>query len=105
MRSQKIAVVQPRFRAQAGLLSLCFVLAGVRPAKAQQAPAASRLEHADKEPQNWMTYYGNYSGWSYSPLDQISRKNVKQLVPVWAFAAGAPPLDSSLRPGLMSAPL
>jgi alcohol dehydrogenase (cytochrome c) len=34
------------------------------------------------EPQNWLMYRGNYSGWGYSPLDQITPANVKKLVPV-----------------------
>jgi protein-tyrosine phosphatase len=65
---------------------------------AAQDPMAARIEHAGNEPQNWLTYYGNYGAWSYSPLNQIARENVKQIVPVWAFPAGYPkcvhfPLD------------
>src|SRR5262249_6351236 len=50
------------------------------------------------EPQNWLMYRGNFSGWGYSPLDQITPANVKKLVPVWSFSTGvneghaAPPL-------------
>jgi len=40
------------------------------------------------EPQNWLMYRGNYSGWGYSPLDQITPANVKKLVPVWTFSTG-----------------
>ena len=29
-----------------------------------------RLLHADKEPQNWLTYSGGYSSHRYSTLDQ-----------------------------------
>lgn len=63
----------------------------------------SRLEHAEKEPQNWLTLYGNYSGWNYSSLEQINRKNVDRLVPVWAFPTGfsKPPLTT----GLLAPPL
>ena len=66
---------------------------------AQDATWQSRLEHADKEPQNWLTVYGNYAGWDYSPLDQINRKNVDRLVPVWAFPTGLsrPPLTTGLQ--------
>src|SRR5712671_850537 len=43
------------------MLSIIFLgLLVAVPAVAQE-PAASRIEHADKEPQNWLTYYGNYS--------------------------------------------
>jgi alcohol dehydrogenase (cytochrome c) len=79
------------------------IFVGARSGAAQE-PAASRIEHADKEPQNWLTYYGNYGAWSYSPLNQITRDNVKQLVPVWALPAGTP-TNPSLRPGLEAAPL
>jgi alcohol dehydrogenase (cytochrome c) len=47
-----------------------------------------RLLNADKEPQNWLTYYGNYRGWRYSALDQINTTNVKRLVVKWAFQTG-----------------
>ena len=40
-----------------------------------------RLIEARSEPQNWLTYGGTYDAWRYSPLDQIDRKNVKDLVP------------------------
>jgi alcohol dehydrogenase (cytochrome c) len=83
------------------LLSIVVVLP--RTAGAQNQPDASRLEHTDREPQNWLTYYGNYAGWSYSPLDQITRQNVKKLVPVWSFAAGVS--NPGLRQGLEAAPL
>ena len=83
------------------LLSIVVVL--TRTAGAQNQPDASRLEHTDREPQNWLTYYGNYAGWSYSPLDQITRQNVKKLVPVWSFAAGVS--NPGLRQGLEAAPL
>src|SRR5258705_3208408 len=90
---------------RAGFLALCLVLLGVHTTVAQQAPMASRLEHSEKEPQNWLTFYGNYKGWSYSPLNQITRENVKQLAPVWALSAGVPPADPILRPGLQAGPL
>jgi alcohol dehydrogenase (cytochrome c) len=38
-----------------------------------------RLLHADKEPQNWLTYSGGYSSQRYSTLDQINKNNVKNL--------------------------
>jgi len=50
------------------------------------------------EPQNWLMTRGNYAGWSYSSLDQITVGNVKNLAPVWSIATGvdsgheAPPL-------------
>lgn len=50
------------------------------------------------EPENWLSWRGNYAGWGYSPLDQITAENVKDLVPVWTYATGlqeghqAPPM-------------
>ena len=43
---------------------------------------------ANPEPENWLMTRGNYSGWSYSPLDQINISNVKGLTPVWTISTG-----------------
>jgi hypothetical protein len=40
---------------------------------AGQEVTPERLVHAGKEPQNWLTFFGNYRAWSYSPLNQITR--------------------------------
>jgi alcohol dehydrogenase (cytochrome c) len=53
-----------------------------------QEPTGRRIADAAKEPQNWLTYFGTYNAWRYSPLDQINRSNVKSLTPVWAFQTG-----------------
>jgi len=49
---------------------------------------ADRLLHTDREPQNWLTYYGNYRGWRYSPLAQINAGNVQKLTVKWSFVPG-----------------
>ena len=85
------------------MLVVVFSFAAVKRTSAQE-PTAARIEASEKEPQNWLTYYGNYGAWSYSRLDQITRANVKQLVPVWAFPTGFPP-SSIPRWGLEAAPL
>jgi alcohol dehydrogenase (cytochrome c) len=46
-----------------------------------------RLLRADSEPENWLTYSGNNSGWRYSPLKQITPANAKTLEMKWAFQA------------------
>jgi len=57
---------------------------------------AERLEAAD--PSDWLLPKGNYEGWMYSGLDDISTENVAQLKPVWVYSTGldsghqAPPL-------------
>ena len=42
----------------------------------------------DPEPENWLSYRGNYAGWGYSPLAQVNTANVRDLVPVWTFSTG-----------------
>jgi alcohol dehydrogenase (cytochrome c) len=47
-----------------------------------------RLANAAKEPHNWMNYFGTYDAQRYSTLKQVTRENVKQLLPAWAFQTG-----------------
>ncbi len=51
-----------------------------------QPVTAERLLHP--EDSNWLTIRRTYDGWGYSPLDQITPANVKQLRPVWVFSTG-----------------
>ena len=46
-----------------------------------------RLLRAAQEPDNWLTYSGNYSGQRYSALNQITPANVKDLEMKWVFQA------------------
>ncbi len=46
-----------------------------------------RLLHADREPQNWLTYSGSYQSQRYSALTQLNPTNVKDLQMHWAFQA------------------
>jgi len=48
-----------------------------------------RIVNSAKEPQNWMTYSGDYSGKRFSGLDQISVINVHSMVPKWVYQTGA----------------
>src|SRR5438270_6742089 len=50
---------------------------------------ADRLVNAAKEPQNWMTYSGDYSGKRFSTLGQINTKNVATLAAKWVYQTGA----------------
>jgi alcohol dehydrogenase (cytochrome c) len=68
------------------------------------ASAALADSSADKikncPPENWCAYHRTVdTAWRYSPLDQISAQNVKQLRPVWIFQPG------EVRQGLHSTPL
>ena len=58
-----------------------------------------RLNESRSEPHNWLSYYGSYDAWRYSELDQVSRDNVKKLIPVWTFQTGE--IDG----GLQSSPI
>jgi alcohol dehydrogenase (cytochrome c) len=46
---------------------------------------SQRLQNSDKEPQNWMTYGGNYAGHRYSLLTQITPENAKNLQLQWTY--------------------
>src|SRR5947209_15805215 len=50
---------------------------------------AERLVDSAKEPQNWMTYSGDYSGKRFSALDQINTANVPSLVAKWVYQLGS----------------
>ena len=79
------------------------LLMGLEPAMlTAQGPvsysAVTEQRLLNPEPHNWLMYRGNFNGWGYSPLEQITPANVKKLVPVWSFSTGvneghqAPPL-------------
>ena len=52
-------------------------------------PAAGRVRAQDGPTgADWPHYGGSYQFWRYSSLDQVNRKTVKKLVPVWAFQTG-----------------
>lgn len=79
------------------LLAGVAVLAGlaVSGARAEQAaaPKTAYKPVTDErlispEPENWLSYRGNYAGWGYSPLEQINAENVKRLVPAWTLSTG-----------------
>jgi PQQ-dependent dehydrogenase (methanol/ethanol family) len=44
-----------------------------------------RLRNAKAEPQNWLMYWGDYQGTHYSPLNQITPVNAKNLQGAWAM--------------------
>ena len=49
---------------------------------------AERLVNAAGEPQQWLTYAGNYNGSRFSPLDEITPANVQNLALQWVFQTG-----------------
>ncbi|HTS35069.1 MAG TPA: PQQ-dependent dehydrogenase, methanol/ethanol family [Candidatus Solibacter sp.] len=48
-----------------------------------------RLLNSAKEPQNWMTYSGDYSGKRFSGLDQINTTNASKITAKWVYQTGA----------------
>jgi PQQ-dependent dehydrogenase (methanol/ethanol family) len=70
---------------------------------ASQAIAADvtwdRLVNADKDPNNWVMYHGDFTGWHFSGLDQINTGNVNNLRLAWQHTPG------SSKRGIQSFPL
>src|SRR5579864_5212059 len=48
------------------------------------------LLNALKEPQNWLTYSGDYTGIRHRDLMQINSANAKDLRAAWMFQTGVP---------------
>src|SRR5260370_5424371 len=48
-----------------------------------------RLLNAGKEPQNWLTYSGDYAGRRFSSLDQVNTTNAHSLAAKWVYQTGA----------------
>jgi glucose dehydrogenase len=72
-------------------MTLQLVVAIAATVSSLLAPLASaqvtfeRLLKSSEEPQNWLTYSGDYEGHRFSALDQINTSNASSLVPKWAY--------------------
>jgi alcohol dehydrogenase (cytochrome c) len=44
-----------------------------------------RIVKAENEPQNWLTYSGNYRAHRFSALDQMTPSNIGRLGPAWIY--------------------
>lgn len=65
-------------------------------AVAAQGASFERLSHAEREPQNWLTYWGSYASEHFSPLQQIDRHNVSILQAKWALPMpGSSPVEAT----------
>src|SRR5438128_12339770 len=80
------------------LLFLCTAAAGA--AQQRDIVTYERLRYSDREPQNWMHYWGNYQGTHYSALKQITPGNAANLELQWSI-----PLSGSGTSGLETEPL
>jgi alcohol dehydrogenase (cytochrome c) len=65
---------------------VCFVFSATL-AHSQVTP--DRLVNSAKEPQNWLTYSGDYSGRRFSQLDQINTTNLRSLTAKWVYQTAA----------------
>ena len=48
-----------------------------------------RLLNSSNEPQNWLTYSGDYTGRRFSALNEVNRANARSLVAKWVYQTGA----------------
>jgi len=77
-----------RTRRFGGLLTICLA-GGFYATPASTQVTFDRLLNSPKEPQNWLTYSGDYSGRRFSPLDQINIVNAKKLTAKWVYQTAA----------------
>jgi putative heme-binding domain-containing protein len=57
--------------------------------------SAKRLENAEQEPGNWLTYWGDLRGTHYSRLDSVNTGNVRKLTSMWAYQFGEPRVETT----------
>jgi alcohol dehydrogenase (cytochrome c) len=58
---------------------------GQSPPGLEKSTTYERIVNAEREPQNWLTYGGNYSSHRFSTLDKITRDNVGSLTLKWTW--------------------
>jgi alcohol dehydrogenase (cytochrome c) len=75
-------------RLVANMWMVCLAF-GLSASAARGQVTFERLLNSGKEPQNWLTYSGDYSGRRFSSLDQINTKNARSLVAKWVYQTGA----------------
>ncbi len=73
---------------QACLLAACSIVVLIASHAVAQV-TFERLVNSPKEPRNWMTYSGDYTGKRFSALDQINITNARSLVAKWVYQTGA----------------
>lgn len=65
-----------------------WLLASVAVVAAGSVSANDSILKNEANPNNWASQLGNYAGQRYSPLDQITTNNVKNLQVAWSFSTG-----------------
>src|SRR6202790_966817 len=66
-----------------------LLVAGVLTVEAHAQVTFERLLNSSKEPQNWLTYSGDYAGHRFTTLDQMNTTNAKSLVAKWVYQTAA----------------
>jgi alcohol dehydrogenase (cytochrome c) len=86
------ALKGPLFHGIAGvhacLLAACSIVV-LFASHAVAQVTSERLVSSTKEPQNWMTYSGDYTGKRFTTLDQINITNARTMVAKWVYQTGA----------------
>jgi alcohol dehydrogenase (cytochrome c) len=72
-----------------------LALLSMLPAGLSAQVTFDRLLHADKEPQNWLTYSGSYASNRHSSLSQINTGNAKNLELKWIFQVQNTPFETT----------
>ena len=70
--------------ASIGRVLRCAVVAGLL-AAGLLAGEVTYEQLLDPPPENWLTYGRTYDSQRHTPLDQITKENVRQLAPAWIF--------------------
>ena len=70
-------------------LSILLLIFGVLAGEISAQVTFERLLNASKEPQNWLTYSGDYAGQRFSTLDQVNAENVHSLTAKWVYQTAA----------------
>ena len=67
---------------------MALATVGALAAPPAHAVDPSRLENADKNSNDWLTYHGSYKSYHHSGLDQINTGNVNDLRVAWMHSPG-----------------
>jgi len=76
-------------RAQLLRIGLVLVALMIWNMTARAQVTYERVLRASQEPQNWLTYSGDYKSWRYSTLDQIKPSNASRLAAQWVFQSAS----------------
>ena len=84
-RSPRSSPVPSRLHRLGGLLGFAFGLAAAAHAAPQVNVPYERILNSRNEPQNWLTWGGDYSAHRHSTLTQITPQNVANLKAIWTY--------------------